>query len=180
MPKSAIEKRDTTAPPRVEVLREPKGNNYPPGRMLISSPLEIDAVVRRIPAGRVLTLGALRDNLARNHRADYACPITTGIFLRIVAEAAEEERAAGGGRIAPYWRVVRDDGTLLDKLPGGPAAQARLLAADGVEVLHLGKLPRLTDVDHYAWSPPLLGKAAGRKPAPGKATARKPPVRRTK
>jgi hypothetical protein len=167
MARTAIEKRDQTGPAKVEVLTVAKGNNYPPGRMLVSTPRELDAIIRRIPEGRVLPLGALRDALARDHRADYTCPITTGIFLRIVAEAAEEERAAGGGRLSPYWRVVRDDGTLIDKLPGGTAAQARLLESEGVHVLLLGKRHLLADPEHYAWDPPPLGKAGrGRRPAP--------------
>ncbi|HVV87371.1 MAG TPA: hypothetical protein VHE35_30225 [Kofleriaceae bacterium] len=172
MAKSAIEKRDGAAPPKVEVLEAAKGSSYPPGRMLVPSPLEVDAIVRRIPEGRVLAVGELRANMARNHRADYTCPMTTGIFLRIVGEAAEEERALRGGAIAPYWRVVHDDGTMLDKLPGGPEVQARRLADDGVTVLHLGK-PRV-DVEHFGWHPPLLGKAAARRPAPspGPAPAR--------
>lgn len=166
MAMSAIDKRDRCAPAKVEELAVAKGPNYPPGRMLVSSPLELDAVIRRIPEGRVLTVGALRENLARNHKADYTCPLTTGIFLRIVAEAAEEERATLGGRIAPYWRVVHDDGQLNDKLPGGVEAQARRLDEEGVTVLFIGKTPRLTDVEHFAWDPPLLGKAALRKPLP--------------
>lgn len=166
MAKSAIEKRDGAAAAKVEELTEAKGTAYPPGRMLVSSPLEVDAVVRRIPEGRVLTVGALRANLARNHRADYTCPMTTGIFLRIVAEAAEEERAAAGGRIAPYWRVVHDDGTMLDKVPGGADLQARRLDGEGVVILRLGKAR--VDVEHYGWSPPQLGKAAGRRPPASK------------
>lgn len=162
MAKSAIEKRDTTGPAKVEVIVTARGGNYPPGKMLVSTPLEIEAFVRRIPEGRVLTLGALRAALAKDRRADYTCPITTGIFLRIIGEAAEEERAAGKRDLAPYWRVVRDDGTLIDKLPGGDAAQAKLLEKEDVEVMHLGKTRRLSDVDHYAWSPPPLGKRARR------------------
>ncbi len=158
--RTAIDKRDTTGPAKVEVLTTARGGNFPPGKMLISTPLEIEAIVRRIPEGRVLTLGALRGALARSHKADYTCPITTGIFLRIVGEAAEEERAAGKSSVAPYWRVVRDDGTLIDKLPGGDVAQARRLAAEDVEVLHLGARRRLLDVDHYAWSPPPLKRGA--------------------
>ena len=173
--KSAIEKRDHAPPAKVEVLTESKGSAYPPGRMLVSSPLEVDAVLRRIPEGRVLTVGELRANLAGNHRADYTCPMTTGLFLRIVGEAAEEERAALGGAVTPYWRVVQDDGALLDKLPGGPEAQARRLSTEGVVLFHVGKLPRVSDVEHYAWHPPLLGKAAARRrEAPGKGTARPP------
>src|SRR6187549_1233703 len=115
----AMAKSDGAPAAKVEVLEVAKGPGYPPGRMLVSSPLEVDAVIRRIPEGRVLTIGALRANLARNHKADYTCAMTTGIFLQIVAEAAEEERPARGGAVAPYWRVVENDGKLNEKLPGG-------------------------------------------------------------
>ena len=164
---TAIAQRDQTGPAKVEVLTAARGNSYPAGRMLISTPREVDAIVRRIPEGRVLAIGALRAALARDHQADYACPRTTDAFLRIVADAAEEERAAGRGPLAPYWRVVCDDGTLSDKLPGGDGAQARRLEGDGVHVLHLDKRYLLSDVEHYAWSPPPLGKAGrGRPPDP--------------
>jgi alkylated DNA nucleotide flippase Atl1 len=163
--RTAVDKRDHAPPPRVEVQATARGANFPAGRMLISSPLEIDAIIRRIPAGRVVPLGRLRESLARSHRADYTCPLTTGIFLRVVAEAIEEERAAGRTRVAPYWRVVRDDGTLIDKLPGGVAAQARALSRDGIELLHVGGRPRVLDVDAIAWSPPPLGRP---KPRPAR------------
>ncbi len=170
MATSAIEKRDQHPPAIVEELATARSAAQPAGRMLISSPLELDAVIRRIPEGRVLTVGELRANLARTHGADYTCPLTTGSFLRVVAEAADEERAAGRHGTAPYWRVVADDGTLLDTLPGGIAGQARRLTEDGVVLLHLGKVPRLTDVEHYEWHPPLLGKAALRRLPPVKPT----------
>ena len=49
------------------------------------------------------------------------CPITTGIFVRIAAEAAEEQLEQGIERVTPYWRVVRDDGSLIARFPGGAA-----------------------------------------------------------
>ena len=76
----------------------------------------------------------LRERLARDGGADVTCPLTTGIFVRIVAEAAEEDRRAGKKQIAPYWRVVRDDGSLNEKFPGGPRAQARKLRAEGFAI----------------------------------------------
>jgi hypothetical protein len=66
--------------------------------------------------------------------------ITTGIFVRIAAEAACEDARAGKSRITPYWRVIRDDGRLFEKLPGGPAAQADHLAAEGHALETAGKL----------------------------------------
>src|SRR4051812_1934494 len=111
MTKSAREQRDGAEP--AKVVEDAPGKGGSPRRMLVSSPLEIDAVVRRIPEGRVLTLGELRANLAGNHKADLTCPTTTPQFLRIVALAADEERAAGQAGTAPYWRVIHDDGTMI-------------------------------------------------------------------
>ena len=51
--------------------------------------------------------------------------------MRIAAEAAAEDRASGKARITPYWRIVRDDGSLLEKNPGGVAAQVEHLRAEG-------------------------------------------------
>jgi len=64
---------------------------------------------------------------------------TTGIFVRIAAEAAEEDREQGRKRITPYWRVVKDDGTFNPKLPGGPAQQTLNLRDEGFEVSTAGK-----------------------------------------
>ncbi|MBP6632727.1 MAG: MGMT family protein [Kofleriaceae bacterium] len=149
---SAVAKRDGAPPPRVETLAVAKGASYPAGKMLISSPREIEDLVATIPTGKVLTMGALRARLATDHKADYTCPLTTGIFLRIVAEASAEER--GQRRPVPTWRVVRDDGGLLDKLPGGEIGQARMLDEEGVAVLHIGSLRRVASLENVAWRPP--------------------------
>lgn len=101
------------------------------GMMLIPTALEVDAMIRKIPRGQVSTLAQIRRRLARWHNVDVTCPLVTGIFLRIVAEAAEEDRLAGRQEIAPYWRLVRDDGRLNAKFPGGIEAQARWLREEG-------------------------------------------------
>lgn len=119
------------------------------GTMLVPRPLDVDEAIRRVPKGRVATIGRLREALARDHGADTTCPLCTGIFLRIAAEAAEEDREAGKRRLTPWWRVVRDDGSLVEKSPGGPAAQAALLEAEGHEVVagRGKKPPRLAEVE---------------------------------
>lgn len=122
----AIAKRDRAPEPRIETLTAPKGTQFPAGRMLVASPLAVAQAVSAIPEGRVMRMPELRDMLARQYGADYACPLSTGIFLRIAAEAAEEE-----GSYLPWWRVVDRDGKPLAKLPGGPAEQRRRLAAEG-------------------------------------------------
>jgi alkylated DNA nucleotide flippase Atl1 len=122
--------------------------------MLIASPREVQALLMRVPEGRVVRFGTLRAQLATRFAADYTCPITTGIFLRIAADAAEEERLLGASALMPWWRVVRDDGALLTKLPGGAAAQARHLAREGHEITHVRGVPRkVADVESAAVVP---------------------------
>lgn len=112
------------------------------GKMLIPKPLDVDALIRKIPKGTVATKSQLRERLSKDSKADFACPLTTGIFIRIVAEAAEEDRKSGKKRVAPYWRVLSDDGALNDKFPGGVKAQARRLRAEGHSIKRAkGKIP---------------------------------------
>jgi hypothetical protein len=113
------------------------------GTMAIAHPLDVDALIRTVPRGCIVTQAQLRALLAKKYRADHVCPLTTGIFVRIAAEAAEEDRRAGKRSVTPWWRVVRDNGSLNEKLPGGPAAQARMLRAEGFRVERgPGKQPR--------------------------------------
>lgn len=123
----------------IETLTTQKGPNYPPGRMLIATPMAIDKLLRQIPEGSLLTTAALRQQLAEEYNADYTCPLTTGIFLRIAAEYANEQLLQGATDVSPFWRVVRDDYSLIDKLPGGVERQAELLAAEGYTFAPKGK-----------------------------------------
>ena len=55
------------------------------------------------------------------HNADYTCPVTTGIFLRIVAEANYEKWQQGKAleEITPFWRVIEPNSALAKKLTFG-------------------------------------------------------------
>jgi len=126
-------------PPRMQ-------GQWSPGRMLIATPLLIDGLVRRIPKGRVATVAQVMQRLARDHKCDSACPMTTGIFLRIVSENAELDRLEGRKRITPWWRVLKTDGALNEKYPGGVALQTALLKAEGLSI-ESGKRPRVRDFE---------------------------------
>src|SRR6478752_5984864 len=111
------------------------------GRMLIPRPLDVDALIRRVGKGKLVTVQQLRQELARRGKAEVACPLCTGIFIRIVAEAAEEDRRAGKS-VTPYWRVISSEGRLHPKFPGGANAQRRLLSSEGHKILKpSGKKP---------------------------------------
>jgi len=106
-------------------------NKFLAGKMLIPKPLDIDALIQRVPKGKLATVVQIRDKLAKDARANCCCPLTTGIFLRIVAEVAEEDLKVGKKSVTPYWRVLRADGSLNERFPGGVLAQAAHLEAEG-------------------------------------------------
>ena len=63
------------------------------------------------------------------------CPLTTGIFLNIAANAAEEDKTKGKVKITPYWRVLKEGGSLNPKFPGGVKQQAKHLRQEGFEII---------------------------------------------
>jgi alkylated DNA nucleotide flippase Atl1 len=113
--------------------------------MVISTPAEIGEVVARIRKGRLATVNTIRDELAKRHGTDIACPITTGIFLNIVAKAAAEREMMGAGRVTPWWRVIKSDGTLNPKMPGGLTEHRKRLAAEGFKIVKKGKSKLMVD-----------------------------------
>ena len=129
-------------PPRMQA-------RFGKGTMVIPKPLDVDALIRRVPKGKMATVLQLREELARRSKVDVACPLCTGIFVRISAEAAEEERRAGKKSITPYWRVISSEGRLNPKYPGGVARQRRMLSAEGHKVLRATgkKAPAIADFE---------------------------------
>jgi hypothetical protein len=135
-------------PQDVKIVKiPPQMSRFGSGTMLIPTPQLVDEMIRKVPKGKLVTVSELRRKLARDFRTDVTCPLTTGIFVRIAAEAAEEDRANGKKRIAPYWRVIKDDGSMNPKFPGGLAQQTRYLRAEGFAVANKGKTPRVQDFD---------------------------------
>jgi len=135
-------------PQEVKIVKiPPKMSRFGSGTMLIPTPQLVDEMIRKVPKGKLVTVSELRRKLARDFRTDVTCPLTTGIFVRIAAEAAEEDRANGKKRIAPYWRVIKDDGSMNPKFPGGLAQQTRYLRAEGFAIANKGKTPRVQDFD---------------------------------
>jgi alkylated DNA nucleotide flippase Atl1 len=133
--KSWREKMDNPKLPKVEEVPPKMRKRFGTGTILIPSPREVDALIRTVPEGSVVTVSKIRESLAGKHGADVTCPLTTGIFVRIAAEAAEESSRAGDATITPYWRVVKDDGSLNPKFPGGVERQAERLREEGHRIV---------------------------------------------
>ena len=141
--KNAREKLEVGREP--EVVDDPRGR----GRMLIPRPLDVDGLIRRIPRGKLATVEQIRARLAADFHADFTCPLTAGIFIRIAAEAAEEDLSRGERGITPYWRVIKADGSLNQKLPGGTEAQAAHLREEehSIQPGKGKKAPRVEDFE---------------------------------
>lgn len=146
-----MSKARKTAREKLEVGREPEVVDDPRGRgrMLIPRPLDVDGLIRRIPRGKLATMEQIRGRLAADFHADFTCPLTAGIFIRIAAEAAEEDLSRGETQITPYWRVIKADGRLNQKLPGGTEAQAARLREEGhsIQSGKGKKAPRVEDFE---------------------------------
>lgn len=125
-------------PAKLDDMPEAWIGRYGPGKILIPDPRDLRDLINLIEPGTVKRMGELRDVLAERAGAAATCPLCAGLFHRIVAEAAEEDRAEGLP-VSPYWRLVKDDGSLNPKLPGGVEAQAAMLRTEGVEVVPKGK-----------------------------------------
>lgn len=121
------------------------------GMMLIPKPLDVDALMRAVRKGKLITHSQIREKLASSARVDSTCPMVTGIFVNIAAQAAEEDLQAGKKRVTPYWRTIKDDGKLNDKYPGGAKAHARRLRAEGFKIAPAqGKQPpKVIDFEKY-------------------------------
>lgn len=116
------EKLATTSDgPKVERL-DKKFADIPEGAtMLVATPAIVDAYIRHIPRGMHTSLLQMRKDLAVEYNAEYTCPLTSGIFLRIAAEAAWEEYNAGRSlkQITPFWRMIDKKAPVCKKLTFG-------------------------------------------------------------
>jgi alkylated DNA nucleotide flippase Atl1 len=102
--------------------------------VVLAPGLEVNAIMKQVPKGRLLTLEEICKKLAKNHGVDYCCALTTGIFINIVANAAVEMNTD-----VPYWRTIKNDGQLNKKFPGGLEKQKRLLEKEGHIITKRGR-----------------------------------------
>ena len=103
--------------------------------MLLAPPLYYDEVMRKVPQAKLITVGMIRDYLARKNNADFTDPMTAGIFVQIVAWASFQRN----DNITPYWRTLKSDGKLNSKYPGGVELQKKMLEKEGHSIITKGK-----------------------------------------
>jgi len=130
---------DSKGLPKVEKITDKMSKRWGKGTVVIPAPLEVNEIMRSVPEGKLVTINEIRAALAKKHGATIGCPITTGIFAWIAANATEERRQKGEKTITPYWRTLKTGGVINEKYPGGVEAQKKLLEKEGHKVVQKGK-----------------------------------------
>jgi alkylated DNA nucleotide flippase Atl1 len=130
---------DSKGLPKVEKITDAMNKRWGTGTVVIPAPIEVDGIMRKIPAGKLVTINEIRAALAKKHKATIGCPMTTGIFAWVAAHAAEERKQHGEKDITPYWRTLKTGGVLNEKYPGEAEAQKELLEREGHTVIQKGR-----------------------------------------
>src|SRR5687768_6922710 len=131
--------RDNKGLPKVGAIDGKMSTRWGTGTMVVPAPIEVKELMDQVPKGKLTSITELRAALAKKHKTNIACPITTGIFAWIAANAAEEAAAAGAKRITPYWRTLKTGGELNPKYPGGIESLRTKLQAEGHAIIKKGK-----------------------------------------
>ena len=140
MPKSWIEKlNDSTDYPKVVTIPKKMEKRLGRGKMVIPSPLCVDALMRKARKGRLLTIDEIRKSIAREHQVTTTCAMVAGIHANIAAKAADELECQGQKRFTAYWRTLKTGGELNPKFPGGIDGLKVRLESEGHQVIQKGK-----------------------------------------
>lgn len=127
---------DSKDMPKFQTITDEKSiEKYGGDRMYFAPPIEYDKVMRLVPFGKLLTVGAIREYFARESGADFTEPITAGIFVSIVAWASFQRKDDK----TPYWRTLKANGELNAKYPGGIEAQKEMLEKEGHTIIQKGR-----------------------------------------
>jgi len=149
--------------PKVASVHGRMTKRWGTGTFVIPAPREVDALMKQVPCGKLTTINELRVALAKKHKVDFACPITTGIFSWIAAHAADEAAREGRKRITPYWRTLKVGGELNPKYPGGLPALKKRLREEGHTIAQRGKRFFVAELQQSVVMPSVLsGKSRWR------------------
>ena len=125
-----------TGMPKIQIVEDAGTiKKYGGKRMFFAPPIAYDEIMKKVPWGKVITVGKIREYFARTNDADFTDPITAGIFVSIAAWASEQRQQDE----TPYWRTLKADGELNPKYPGGVLAQREKLIAEGHTILQRGR-----------------------------------------
>ncbi|RDE11491.1 MAG: hypothetical protein C4K47_09660 [Candidatus Thorarchaeota archaeon] len=107
--------------------------------VVLVNPSEVVEIMKEVPEGKLTTIVQICRKIAEKHNVKACCSLTTGIFIMIAANAAEEAASQAGDITIPYWRTLKADGSLNEKYPGGAEGHRKKLEREGFPVIKKGK-----------------------------------------
>jgi len=66
--------------PKVVKLTARQAKKWGKGTMAIPSPLEVNAIMKRVPQEKSITINKIREKVAKKHHADVGCPSLQAFF----------------------------------------------------------------------------------------------------
>lgn len=127
---------DSKDMPKIQTITDKKSiEKYGGDKMYFAPPIDYDKVMRLVPFGKLLTVGAIREFFAKKSGADFTEPITAGIFVSIAAWASFQR----DNDKTPYWRTLKANGELNAKYPGGIKTQKEMLEKEGHTIIQKGR-----------------------------------------
>lgn len=82
---------DSRDMPKIQIVTDERTiQKYGGNRMYFAPPVAYDEVMKKVPFGKAITAGGIREYFARSNDADFAEPITAGIFVSIAAWASHQ------------------------------------------------------------------------------------------
>lgn len=131
MPKSWNEKFESKANHDIKVIEKDFWSQKDGDRMLIHTPKLIEDYVNQSEKGMSIDPVQMRIDLAAELGADFTCPMTTGIFTRIMAEKNLELHSDNYEAMTPFWRLVDPKSDLAKKLSCGKGVIQKLREDEG-------------------------------------------------
>jgi hypothetical protein len=132
---NAMLHKDTDMPKVQIVTDQATIEKYGGERMYFAPPVVYDEIMKAVPYGKIITVGVIREYLAKKNNADFTDPITAGIFVSIAAWASYQRPEDE----TPYWRTLKANGELNAKYPGGIEAQREKLETEGHTIIQKGR-----------------------------------------
>lgn len=121
--------------PKIQIVKDEKTiKRYGGTKMFFAPPIFYDEIMKKVPFGKLVTVSQLREYLARKNNADFTDPMTSGIFVNIVAWASYQRKE----NLTPFWRTLKSDGELNLKYPESVELQKKMLEEEGHTVIQKG------------------------------------------
>jgi len=122
----------------VDIAKDREKSLGASGKMLLPCPATVEALLKKIPEDKLITIDLIRKKLADQFNVQTTCPFNTKLCLRALANDTRKKVA--------YWQVVRGNGELIDYFPGGVAGHAALLSKQGFGIGYAGKKPKVKNL----------------------------------